>query len=392
VIQGSDSATTVAIVTPSFNQARFLRQCLESVLAQTHPAIDYLVVDGGSTDGSLDILRSYGERVRWISEPDNGQSDAIAKGFARTSGDILAWINSDDMLLPGAAAKAAAAFAVHPTAGLVYAHGWLLDEHGERTGRFPWIEPFDLWRLVYYSDYILQPSAFFRRSTFEAVGGLDPSLHFAMDWDLWIRLASAADVVFLAEETLGCSRIWSETKTSTGGWRRIKELSRLARRHTGQLLTPAVRHYALDTAAQVVRARAPRVLFSWAEKFGRLASAHSHARMPLHLDGWLAPHGILIFPRRWRRARLALEVERVPPPSRNRVRVALDGRQVEELRVDRTGILWLDLAAESAGSAFCRLEIRAEFSFVVADGRRVALRLSALEPAVQSRPTPDTSR
>ena len=222
-------APRVSLVTPSFNQAPFLRAAIDSVLSQGYPAIEYVVVDGGSTDGSVEILKSYGDRLRWISEPDRGQSDAIAKGFARTRGEIVAWLNSDDVLLPRAVEKAVAAFQRHPTAGLVYGDGLVLDEAGASQGRFPWTEEFDLWRLVFLSDFILQPSAFFRRRAYEAAGGLDLEMHFAMDWDLWIRLAGVADVVYV-RELLSGARVWSGTKTATGGWRRIAEISRLARR------------------------------------------------------------------------------------------------------------------------------------------------------------------
>ena len=373
-----------SLVTPSFNQAQFLRQAIESVLAQGYPSLDYLVVDGGSTDGSLDILRSYGDRIRWISEPDEGQADAIAKGFERTEGEILGWINSDDLLMPGALETAVRAFERHPEAGLIYSHGLLVDESGESLGRFPWIEPFDLWRLVHFSDYILQPSTFFRRTTYEAAGGLDRPLHFAMDWDLWIRLAAVADVVFLDQETTGCSRVWEDTKTSTGGWTRIRELARLSRRHTGRSWTPAVQRYALDTLGQKLRRRLPRPLYRAAGKVGTQVDLAILRNVSLHPDGWLGARGQLLFPRRWRRARLALELPHLPPAACATVKVFVDRAERRRLLLDRSGAIELELEApqRNSTSPFCHVEVRS--SFLVRDRatrRRLGVRKLSLEPA-----------
>ena len=113
-------APTVSIVTPSFNQGRFIRETIESVLSQDYPAIEYMVIDGGSTDETVSILKSYGNRIFWISEPDSGQSDAINKGWKRATGEILTWLNSDDVYLPGAIAKAADYLQRHPNVGVVY--------------------------------------------------------------------------------------------------------------------------------------------------------------------------------------------------------------------------------------------------------------------------------
>ncbi|MGH7857319.1 MAG: glycosyltransferase family 2 protein [Candidatus Binatia bacterium] len=354
----------VAIVTPSFNQARFLRETIESVLGQSYPHIDYLVVDGGSTDGSLEVLRSFGERVRWISEPDRGQADAIAKGFARTNGEILAWINSDDILLTRAVEEAVTAFRSRPDAGLVYANGLLLDEQGRVTGRFPWVEPPDLWRLVYLSDYVLQPSAFFRRSTYDEVGGLDVDLHYAMDWDLWIRLAGHADMVFLPEQTFGCSRIWGDTKTSTGGWRRIKELAGLARKHTGTSWTPGVKRYAIDALGSEIQRRVPRVLYRLAGRAGARVDQAIMRQLPAHADGWLAPRGHLLFPRRWGRARLELDLPWLPPRRSTLIDLRVDGALISSRRVSSPGPLTLEVSAPPHGkSPFVDVEIRSSLAW-----------------------------
>lgn len=195
---------TFTIVTPSYNQGSFLAETIESVLGQAGEFhIDYLIMDGGSTDDSVEIIRRYqrlleegawpvacrGIRYRWASEPDRGQSDAIAKGFALAQGELLAWLNSDDLYLPGALEHAAQAFAAEPEAGLVYGEAHYCGPGGEIIGRYR-SEPFDAGRLASF-NFVCQPSAFFRRDAFAAVGGLDQSLHFAMDYDLWVRLSKS---------------------------------------------------------------------------------------------------------------------------------------------------------------------------------------------------------
>ncbi|HLA97025.1 MAG TPA: glycosyltransferase family 2 protein, partial [Anaerolineales bacterium] len=128
----------VSIVTPSFNQGRFLEETIQSVLAQDYPRIEYLIVDGGSTDGSLEIIRRYADRLGWwVSEPDRGQTEALNKGFARARGEIFAWLNSDDTYLPQAVSEAVAYLQAHPEAGMVYGDANLVDEHGRVIGKFP---------------------------------------------------------------------------------------------------------------------------------------------------------------------------------------------------------------------------------------------------------------
>lgn len=128
----------VSIVTPSYNQARYLETTLRSVLDQNYPAIEYLVADGGSTDGSVEVLQRYTDRLAWwVSEPDRGQTDALNKGFARARGEILAWLNSDDTYEPGAIAAAVAYLTAHPEIGMVYADTHFIDENGRPLGSFP---------------------------------------------------------------------------------------------------------------------------------------------------------------------------------------------------------------------------------------------------------------
>jgi len=225
----------VSIITPSFNQGAFIEQTIESVLSQDYENMEYIIIDGGSTDNTLEILRRYDNRVRWVSEPDNGQSDAINKGFRLATGDIVAWMNSDDTYEPGAISAIVPLFEKNPKLGLIYGEGYIINESGERVGRFSATVPFDLWKLIHVWDYILQPTTFFRRDALVKCGYLDERLNWAMDWDLWIRLAMEpkSEVLYI-DRYLANSREYAETKTSTGGLARIKELRNLMCKYAGE--------------------------------------------------------------------------------------------------------------------------------------------------------------
>ncbi len=186
----------VSILTPSFNQGRFLEETIQSVLSQDYPNLEYIIVDGDSTDGSVAIIQRYASQLAWwVSEPDQGQTDAINKGFAHARGQILAWINSDDTLLPGAITNAIEALHVHPEAAMVYGDANLIDEQGNVIGRFPSRQT-DLKKLLRGSVHIPQQTAFFWTKLWRLVGPLDPSFQFAMDYDLWVRLAKLAPLIY----------------------------------------------------------------------------------------------------------------------------------------------------------------------------------------------------
>ena len=179
----------VSIVTPTLNQGRFLRRAIDSVLAQDHPRIEYIVMDGGSTDDTLAVLQSYGNRVRWISRPDDGQADAINRGFSMGSGEIRAYLNSDDVLLPGAVSEAARQLRAHPEWDLVYGDALFVDESDAVTGRYATADfsSAALWR----EDIICQPAAFWRASAAARIGPFDAHLHYVMDYEYWLRMDAA---------------------------------------------------------------------------------------------------------------------------------------------------------------------------------------------------------
>jgi glycosyltransferase involved in cell wall biosynthesis len=200
----------ISIITPSYNQGRFLRETIQSVLSQDYPNLEYLIVDGGSSDGSVEIIQHYSSQLTWwVSEPDQGQADAINKGFAHANGEILAWINSDDTYLPGAVSEAVTFLIAHPEAALVYADANLIDERGSILGRFP-AKQTSLKKLLRGSVHIPQQTTFFWARLWKKVGPLDPTFQFAMDYDLWVRLAKLAPLLYTP-------RLWANFRLHGGG-------------------------------------------------------------------------------------------------------------------------------------------------------------------------------
>lgn len=203
--------TLVSIITPSFNQASYLEQTIQSVLDQDHADIEYLIIDGGSIDGSVDIIKKYTSRLAyWVSEKDSGQADAINKGMRRAKGDIVAWLNSDDYYLPGTVTAAVKAFDANPDAVLVYADMLAVDEHGQTFNTFRY-KQLTLEDLLSF-QIIGQPAVFMRRAAFEKAGGLDTSFHFLLDHHLWIRIAAQGRTIVHIPQTWAAARYHAEAK------------------------------------------------------------------------------------------------------------------------------------------------------------------------------------
>lgn len=231
-----------AIVTPSFQQARFLDACLRSVLDQREARVDYVVQDGGSTDGSREVIQAHAARLfAWNSEPDGGQADAIVRGFAQTTGapdDVMAWLNSDDLYRPDALATVGEFFARHPDVDVVYGHRFVIDETGRAIGR--WMMPEHDDEVLRVNDFIPQETLFWRRRLWDRVGGIDRSLHFALDWDLLLRFQTAGARMVRLPVFLGCFRVHSQQKTSAA-MQRIgqAEIDWLRTRTQGRFVSPA---------------------------------------------------------------------------------------------------------------------------------------------------------
>jgi glycosyltransferase involved in cell wall biosynthesis len=200
----------VSIVTPSYNQANYLEQTITSVLAQDYPRIEYLVVDGASNDGSVDIIRKYANKLTWwISEKDSGQGEAINKGLAHTHGEIIAWINSDDYYLPDAISTAVNIFQEHPDVLLVYGDMLAVDEKGQTFNVLKYRQ-LSLQDLLCF-QIIGQPAVFFRREAYDKVGGLTTTFHFLLDHHLWIRIAAQGQILHVPQ-TWAAARYHSEAK------------------------------------------------------------------------------------------------------------------------------------------------------------------------------------
>lgn len=186
---------TVSVVTPSLNMSVLIGETLESVLGQDYPHVEYLVVDGGSTDGTVEVLRRYASRLRWVSEPDAGQAAAINKGWRMTRGEVIAWLNADDLYRPGAIQEAVAFLEAHPDVDMVYGDCDFIDASGRLIGTYP-ARPWDYAELVRRAvNFVPQPAVFLRRRVLETVGYLNEGLHYAMDFEYWLRLGLRHRVV-----------------------------------------------------------------------------------------------------------------------------------------------------------------------------------------------------
>lgn len=286
----------ITVITPSYNQGEFLDQCIRSVLEQGYPNLEYLIFDGGSTDGSLGIIQAHAEKLAYsVSEPDQGQSDAINHGYQRATGELVAWLNSDDYYLPGALAAVAQAYRANPRASFYFGDGLRVDEAGTPIrSYFPdGRVTFRQSALVFGLNYILQPAAFINRQLLfdhaarlarehrarqpqrglfrrmvrfvtkplraPEIGPrlpdlLNGNLQYGMDSELWIRLAGLAPPMAIAQP-LAASREYSRTKTASGSFARAEELRQIAEKYSGVPITPGALCYYLDTLHQFAMQR-----------------------------------------------------------------------------------------------------------------------------------------
>ena len=226
----------ISVVTPSFNQAQFIRRTIDSILSQEGDfELDYRVIDGGSTDGTVEILESYGDRLRWKSESDEGQVDAINKGLREITGDVVGWINSDDILLPGALARVATAFESHPACEWVHGYCKIIDADDHEVRR--WISAYKAFRARHHTlenflteNYVSQMTVFWRRSVHDEIGYLDPAIRFAFDYDLFVRLASRGEPAYVAEP-IACFRWYTTSKSGEWYVVQMAETQRIGMQH-----------------------------------------------------------------------------------------------------------------------------------------------------------------
>lgn len=220
----------ISIVTPSFNQGSYIKQTICSVLDQNYPNLEYVVIDGGSSDHSVEVIQQYAHHFSyWHSQPDQGQADAINQGFAHCSGEIMGWLNSDDLLLPNALHTVSQYFTEHPEANIVCGFRRFAIGQQVTHGRFVHLPPnrFTLQRRC----YIAQETTFWRRDVWESVGPLDSSFHFALDYDLWQRMLAKGYRFDLLPRYLGLFRLHDRSKTIHQHQVRTKELARIYRHY-----------------------------------------------------------------------------------------------------------------------------------------------------------------
>jgi len=247
------SRLRISLVTPSFNQARFIRRTIDSVLGQEgNFELEYRVVDGHSTDETLDILRSYGPRLTWTSERDGGQIDALNKGLAAATGDVVGWLNSDDLLLPGALGRVADEFARNPHAEWVHGRCRIID--GQDWPIRAWISLYKHLRARRHSfenllteNYICQMTAFWRRAVHAEIGYLDNTLPLAFDYDLFVRLARRGPPLYIGEPT-ACFRWYDTSKSGAGYQEQLREAVQVAERYAGDRRWTLVRTRAKNAA------------------------------------------------------------------------------------------------------------------------------------------------
>ena len=252
-----EDAPTISIVTPSLNQARFLEHAIESVLGQKYPLLEYVVQDGGSNDGSRQILDRYSDRLdHWESVPDGGQASALNRGFARTSGEVMAYLNSDDLLLPGALSHVARFLHNHPEVEVVYGHRVLIDELGREIGRQ--VIPRHSDRVLSWASFIPQETVFWRRAAWERAGAtFDESFQCAIDWDLLVRLREVGARMARLPRFLGAFRVHGDQKTTAlGPTIGVDEMQRIRKRLHGRSVDQSealrrvrpylIRHVVLD--------------------------------------------------------------------------------------------------------------------------------------------------
>ena len=238
----------VSIITPSFNQAPYIEFTIRSVLSQDYPRIEYIIVDGGSTDGTIDIIKKYEGKdgatpsiARWVSEKDKGQTDAINKGFGRATGEILAWINSDDTYEPGAVSAAVKYLLENPKVGMVYGDCNFINENGVVIGKFNSAQTsYRLIRQGYV--HIPQQTMFFRADLWKQVGPLDPSFYFAMDYDLWTRILARSEIKYVSQ-TWANFRLHTSGKTIMADDRCWPEMVRVHYRDGGSFFSVIVAKY-----------------------------------------------------------------------------------------------------------------------------------------------------
>lgn len=210
--KADQNAPQIAVVTTVYNQAEFLKATIESVLDQNYPRLSYFIKDAGSTDGTLDVLKSFGDRVDWKSAPDSGLSSGLNQAFRQVNGEIMAYLNGDDLLTPGTLSYVAKAFQANPDIDVFYGHRIVIDRNDHEIGR--WVLPQHDAEAIKWADYIPQETMFWRRRVWDAIGPFDEDLQFAVDWDFILRAHRSGFRFKRLPRFLGCFRVHEKQKTT----------------------------------------------------------------------------------------------------------------------------------------------------------------------------------
>ncbi len=391
----------IGIVTPTYNMAEFLEETIESVLSQNYPNLDYVVMDGGSKDGTVEILRKYDGKLRWCSERDGGQGDAINKGWHALSGDIFAYINADDTYLPNALPTVAGHFKRNPGVGMIYGEAYHVEVTGKIIDRYP-TQPFDLETLN-NQCYICQPAAFLLREAYANAGMIDVNMHYALDYDLWIRVAKRYGVRKV-DEYYATSRMHMDNKTLSSRRKVYQEIISTVRREYSYVPYEWINGYAcylLDKKDQYFDRSKP--------------SLRSYA-LSLALGAYHNPHNLKRYWAEWRRmtgfggqftarwedgwisrryesdllvdansASLRIAGKHIAPIDNLQLRIQLDGRTIDEKKVPHSGPFTFEVEIpKTARGKQCRLLIEANRTWrprANGDYRQLSCIIDSLEQA-----------
>jgi len=252
-----DQLPLISIITPSLNQAGFIERTITSVLTQNYPNLEYYVIDGGSTDGTINILHEKGNSLQWISEPDRGQANAINKGLSRVKGEIICYLNSDDELAPGSLRIVGEFFRRHPQAAWLTGRCKTINKQGQEVRRAITIYK-DLWlllrsrKVLLVLNYISQPATFWRRTIIDEVGIFDEDLHYVMDYDYWLRISNRYPL-WIVPSILAYFRIHPFSKSGSTSHAQFEEELDVARRYTKSSILLMLHQLHKSIAIQVYR-------------------------------------------------------------------------------------------------------------------------------------------